>query len=256
MPTAGDGGPAAGRAAAGSAYRFAALLLYRPLRSTTVRDYRGEEHLPRQGGVVLASNHLSWFDPLAVALMCWEVGRPARFLAKDGVFKIPGLGPFLRSAGQIPVVRDSAEAVVSFHAAVSAVRAGEVVVVFPESTITRDPDLWPMQAKTGAVRIAAAAGAPLLPVTIWGSQRIMPYGTRVPRLPSRETLSVWLGGPVDVSDVDPENPTMRALHTATTRLMDTIADTLAVIRDEPRPAGRYNPRTGTRLGGGSETSRS
>lgn len=230
----------------GGAYRFAAFLLYRPMLALTVRDFRGAEHLPATGGVVIAANHLSWFDPLAVALLCWQAGRPARFLAKDGVFRVPGLGPFLRSAGQIPVVRGSADAVKSFHAAVDAARTGEVVVVFPEATITRDPQLWPMQAKTGAVRIAASAGVPLLPVTIWGSQWILPYGAYVPRLPARRTLSVRMGPPVDLSDVDPTAPTMDALLRSTDRLMDTLTATLAEIRGEPQPRGRFNKRTGTR----------
>lgn len=234
------------RVKVGWAYRVAAFLLYRPILTSTVRDYRGAGHLPATGGVVIAANHLSWFDPLAVALLCWEAGRPARFLAKDGVFKVPGLGPFLRSAGQIPVVRGSADAVKSFHAAVEAARAGEVVVVFPEATITRDPELWPMQAKTGAVRIAATAGVPLLPVALWGSQWILPYGTYLPRLPARRTLSLRMGPPVDLNGINPTVPTMDELLATTTRVMDTITTMLADIRGEPRPAGRFNPRTGTR----------
>ena len=125
-------------------------------------------------------NHISHVDPLTAAHFVYDHGRIPRYLAKSGLFKNKALGAFLRGAGQIPVERLSKNADGAYDAAVAAVRAGECVVVYPEGTITRDPDLWPMTGKSGAARIALATGCPVIPVGQWGAQELLPPYTKTP----------------------------------------------------------------------------
>jgi len=180
-------------------YRLAALLLRRPLIVLTKRDWSGAEHLPRQGGCVAVTNHVSHFDPLSFAHFLYDNGRLPRFLGKEAIFRVPVIGTILRGAGQIPVYRESADATKAYTAAVDAVRAGECVAIYPEATITRDPGLWPMTGKTGAARVALVTGAPVIPVAQWGPQDVLyPYGKRLRLLP-RKTMHLRAGPPVDLS---------------------------------------------------------
>ena len=126
-----------------------AVAIIKPtLLATTRREWiAGQENFPTDGGFVIALNHLSHVDPLTAALLVYDHGRIPRYLAKSGLFKNKALGFFLRAAGQIPVQRETADAVGAYAAAVAAVRRGECVIIYPEATITRDPDLWPMRAR-------------------------------------------------------------------------------------------------------------
>src|SRR5690606_26072419 len=128
-------------------------------------------------------------------------GRPPRYLAKEAVFRVPVVGRIIKGAGQIPVYRETVDAARSVRDAVAAVEAGECVVVYPEGTITRDPELWPMTGKTGAARIALTTGAPVIPLGMWGAQDVMPpYRARLRLLP-RKTMRVIAGEPVDLDDL-------------------------------------------------------
>ena len=180
----------------GLSFRFAVSVLKPPLTVFTRRDWQGSQWL-RQGirpaTAVVAANHLSWFDPLPMAHLLWDNGRPPRFLGKESVFKVPLVGQLLLNCGQIPVYRDTDGAADSVRAAVAAVEAGEAVVVYPEGTITRDPELWPMSAKTGAARIALLGNVPVVPVAQWGPQRVMrPYVKEFNVLPPK-TMHMRVG---------------------------------------------------------------
>lgn len=199
------------------------------------RDWRGADKLP-QGGFVLAPNHVSHLDPLFISHFMVDNGVVPRFLAKDTLFDVPVVGSIVTNAEQIPVYRGSAGAAQSLRAAEQAVREGKSVTIYPEGTITRDPDAWPMTGRTGAVRVALATGAPLVPMAQWGAQQILwPY-TKVPKLFPRKTIRVRIGDPVDLSDLRDEPLTEAVLHEATNRLMDTLTDMLVEIRGE-RPTG-------------------
>jgi 1-acyl-sn-glycerol-3-phosphate acyltransferase len=214
-----------------------------PLRLLTRRDWRGAEHLPRAGGCVIAVNHISEFDPLTVGHFVYDNGRLPRFLGKAEVFKIPVIGRLLRSAGQIPVYRQSQDAAMAFSAAVSAVQAGRCVIVYPEGTITRDPGLWPMVGKTGAARIVMSTGCPLIPVAQWGAHQLLrPYDWRLRLLP-RKLMQVRAGPPVDLRDLADEPVTSELLATATERVMAAITQQLAEIRGEPAPLTRFDPKS-------------
>ena len=223
----------------GWGFRVAVFLLWLPMQLLTKRDWQGIEHLEADpGGIIVAPNHTSWFDPLVVAHMLWSVDRPPRFLAKESVFRVPIMGPIITSAGQVRVYRETAEAADAVRDAVTAVERGECIVVYPEGTITRDPELWPMQGKTGAARIALATGRPLLPLAQWGAQEVMAPYRRQFRLLPRKTMHVRIGRPIDLTDLTDRPLDADTLHIATNRLMDAMTDLLADIRHESPPKER------------------
>jgi 1-acyl-sn-glycerol-3-phosphate acyltransferase len=226
----------------GWAYGLCIALVEPVLVLFTRRRWHGGENIPETGGCVLAANHISHIDPLTFAHFVYGYGRLCRFLTKSEMFEVPGVGRIVRSAKQIPVYRLTTDASLSFSAAVDAVRAGECVVVYPEGTITRQPDLWPMTGKTGAARIALAAGVPVIPVAQWGANHILaPYGRR-PHLLPRKTISVSAGPPVALDDLRAQPLTPEVLRVATDRIMDDITRQLEGIRGERAPAERYDPR--------------
>jgi 1-acyl-sn-glycerol-3-phosphate acyltransferase len=206
----------------------------------TKRDWRGAEKLETDGaGIIVVTNHISWFDPLTIALILWNSDRPPRFLAKESVFRVPVVGSVITSAGQIKVYRETANAVDAVRDAISAVEAGECVVVYPEGTITRDPDLWPMEGKTGAARIALATGRPVFPVAMWGPQEVMrPYRKEF-RIFPRKTMRVRVGDPVDLSAFAGRELDADTLHAASDRIMDALTAELAEIRKESAPTHRF-----------------
>jgi 1-acyl-sn-glycerol-3-phosphate acyltransferase len=134
----------------------------------------GAEHVPTVGGAVLASNHVSYLDFTFCGLPAYPNKRLVRFMAKDAVFKHPISGPLMRGMHHIPV--DRAAGAAAFDSAVSALKAGEIVGVFPEATISRSFQL--KEFKTGAARMAVAADVPLIPMALWGGQRIYTKGHR------------------------------------------------------------------------------
>jgi 1-acyl-sn-glycerol-3-phosphate acyltransferase len=217
------------------------------MTALTKRDWHGEQWLRQEyrptDGIVVVSNHISWFDPIALAHIMWNNGRPPRFLAKEVLFHAPLVGAIVSNAGQIPVYRETDVAGDSVRAAVEAVQDGEAVVVYPEGTITRDPDLWPMTGKTGAARIALLAGVPVIPIAQWGAQDVMaPYAKEFKMIPPKR-MSMRVGPPVPLDDLRGEELTGEVLQRATTRIMDELTGLLEQIRGENAPAERLDFRT-------------
>jgi 1-acyl-sn-glycerol-3-phosphate acyltransferase len=223
-------------------YRLAERLLRPPLTALTRRDWRGAENLPALSGFVACSNHISHVDPLTLAHFLFDNGCPPRFLAKQALFEVPVLGRIVAGAGQIPVKRGSADAGRSLEAAVEAVRAGECVAVYPEGTLTRDPDLWPMAGRTGAARIALTTGAPVVPLAQWGAQELLePYGKRL-HVFRHPLVHVWAGPPVDLSPWQGRVLDAAVLAEATEAILAAITRLLEGIRGQRAPAERWDPR--------------
>ena len=224
----------------GVSYRVAEVILWPPFMALTRRDWRGTANLGRHGeGIIVAPNHISFLDPLVMAHFLHDNGRPPRFMGKQSVFEIPLAGQLIRGAGQIPVSRDK-DPHKALAAAEAAVRSGECLVMYPEGTITRDPDTWPMSGKTGALRVALETGAPLIPVAQWGANRIMPpYTTQMHVLPPK-TIQVTAGPPLDIEDLRGRPLTKTLLEEGTDRLMDAITGLLEEIRGERAPAQRLD----------------
>jgi 1-acyl-sn-glycerol-3-phosphate acyltransferase len=136
------------------------------------------------------------------------------------------------------VYRETADASSAVRDALAALAAGDCVVVYPEGTITRDPDLWPMSAKTGAVRLALMSGTPLVPMVQWGAHEVMgPYRKELKLLP-RKTMRIRFGAPLDLSDLQGRPVDAATLAVASDRLMDAITAMLAEIRQQEPPATR------------------
>jgi len=212
----------------------------------TKKDWQGEDWLRREyppsDGIVVVTNHISWFDPIPLAHVLWNNGRAPRFLAKEAIFRVPFVGMIVSKARQIPVYREYDVAADSVRAAIDAVRDGEAVVVYPEGTITRDPDLWPMTGRTGAARIALAAGVPVIPIAQWGPQDVMgPYVKEFKLIPPKQ-MHMRVGPPVELDDLRGLEMTSEVLATATTRIMDEITSLLEEIRGEHAPAQRLDFR--------------
>jgi 1-acyl-sn-glycerol-3-phosphate acyltransferase len=232
---------------AGFWWRFIVGIVKPFLLVFTKRDWRDRQNLPRTGGVVVVANHISHFDPLTLGHFLHEGGRIPRYLAKASLFRIPVFGSIITSAGQIPVQRDSADAAHAFQAAVDAVERGESVVFYPEGTITRDPELWPMTGKTGAARVALLTGRPVIPIAQWGPQEVFPpyQGKRLRLLP-RKTMRLKAGPPVDLGAYRDQPLTNDLLQDATETIMAAIADALGELRDQEPPKELYDHRKGTR----------
>lgn len=224
------------------AFRAAAVVLKPLLIAIGRRDWRHGDRIPRTGGVVVAVNHISKIDPLMLSHLMYNHHRLPRFLAKDGLFRVKVLGELMYSWGQIPVAREGSDATVAFAAAVEAVENGEAVMFYPEGSITRDPDGWPMRGKTGAARVALMSGAPVIPIGQWGAQDTLPaYSHKLSLLP-RHVAHYNVGDPVDLDDLRGREITVAVLHEATDRIMAAITDLVAEIRGEVAPAGRFDPR--------------
>jgi 1-acyl-sn-glycerol-3-phosphate acyltransferase len=172
----------------------------------------------------------------------WKLGRMPRYLTKASLFRVPVLGWFLRKSGQIPVERAG---VVRGRDPLSAGRLlaekGLAVVIYPEGSLTRDPGMWPMRGKTGAVRMALEANIPLIPVAHWGAQQILPrYAKRISFFP-RKTVRIKVGDPLDLSAFKDRGLDSSVLNEATRLLMDAIAALLADLRGEAAPQQRWDP---------------
>ncbi|WP_322920631.1 lysophospholipid acyltransferase family protein [Nocardioides renjunii] len=202
----------------------------------------GTEHVPREGGVLLAFNHVSYLDFIYGGLAANPSGRLVRFMAKREIFDHAVGGPVMRSMHHIEV--DRGEGIASFHTAVERLRAGDAVGIFPEATISRSMEL--KELKTGAVRIAAAAGVPVLPVILWGTQRMMTKDH--PRDFSRgKTIAIRVGKPLHPTGDDPvaETAVLRA------RMVELLAETVRAYPAAEQPPGAW--WVPASMGGGAPT---
>ncbi|HEX8094216.1 lysophospholipid acyltransferase family protein [Jatrophihabitans sp.] len=221
--------------------RLAVVLVYPLITLLFRRRWVGLDRIPATGPAIVAVNHISYADPLIFARFIWDAGRVPRYLAKASLFTLPfPLGRIVTGAGQIPVHRETADAAQALHGAVEALGRGEVVLIYPEGTVTRDPGFWPMQAKTGVARLALLApGVPVVPVGQWGAQHFLDvYARRFRPLP-RKRITIRAGEPVDLSEFAGSAPSSAVLHQMTDRIMVAIRDQVAEIRGEQPPAEFY-----------------
>lgn len=227
-------------------YAAAAAIVRPSMRLLTRQQWLHTERLPKTGAIVVA-NHISEFDPVDMAHMVYNQGLVPTFLAKAELWKVAPLSPILKGLRQIPVERGG-DAAKSLDTAREVLAEGGVIIVYPEGTVTRDPDGWPMTGRPGAVRLALQTGAPLVPVGQWGTQEVLPYKGKPAPFP-RKRLRLSVGEPVDLSDLRGDRPTRDDLKVGTDRMMDALTALVAELRGEQPPAGRWDMRTGRREGG-------
>jgi 1-acyl-sn-glycerol-3-phosphate acyltransferase len=221
---------------------FTVTVLRVLLRLVMKHEWQGREYFPRTGGVILAPNHMSYADWPTVALFSDAYGhRFPVFMIKSPIFKVPFVGHLLYKVGELPVYRDRSDAGLVLRKAEEALRAGACVIVYPEGTATRDPDLWPMVGKTGAARLALTTGVPVIPIAHWGAQFILPYGSKRPHLFPRRTVRMVAGPAVDLSKYQGQRLSASTLRDATADIMADITALLATIRQQTPPAVPYDP---------------
>ncbi|MDQ6715223.1 MAG: 1-acyl-sn-glycerol-3-phosphate acyltransferase [Actinomycetota bacterium] len=203
----------------------------------------GAEHVPRAGGAVMVINHTGYMDFTYAGFAARPAGRYVRFMAKDSVFRHKVSGPLMRAMKHIPVDRSAGAA--SYAHAVRSLRAGAIVGVFPEATISRSFELKAF--KNGAARMAQEAGVPMLPVVMWGSQRVWTKGHPKRLGRTNVPISIAVGEPVPV-------PPGESIDEATATIRDVMTGMLHALQEE------YEPLTGddlaflpARLGGTAPT---
>ena len=226
--------------------RFAVTTVKPTMQVLTRRTWAGMEHIPAEGGVIIVVNHISHADPLAVAHYIYDAGRWPSFLAKASLFGVPVLGYLLRANHQIPVRRGTTDAVKALEAARAGVRDGVAVVIYPEGTTTREPDLWPMRGKTGAARLWLDTRAPMIPIVMWGPERIYDPRTSKLRLLPRADVTIVAGEPIDLSAWDGAQPSAQTLNEITEHIMLHLRDMLVEIRGGTPPP-LWTPRQDSRL---------
>ena len=217
-------------------WRRLTVMLVKPVLTVmTRRDWRGMERIPQQGPAILVANHNSHADPLVLAHYVYDAGRWPRFLAKSTLFDITVIGPLLKAVDQTPVYRGTADAGAALDAAVSTIKAGHVVLIYPEGTTTKEPDLWPMRGKTGVARLWLTTGAPVVPIVTWGSATLFDPRARKLRPVPRTPVTVVTGLPIDLSAWEGRSPTVATLQEITEHIMLTLRDMLAEIRGGTPP---------------------
>lgn len=215
---------------AGFWIRLCVVVLY-PLDSLFFKiRWHHLERMPEHGGVLVAVNHISQADTACMARLIWQSGRIPRFLIKSGVFNVFLIGRVMRGAGQLPVHRASDQAADSLRDAERALRDGQCVIIYPEGTITRNPDYSPMTAKTGVARLALnCPDVPLIPVGQWGAQRTLARGGKFRPFP-RNRHEASLGEPIDLSRYRGVEQTAEVLREVTDVIMAAISKQVDEVR--------------------------
>ncbi len=186
----------------------------------------GLANIPQNGPAILAFNHIAYLDAFAASYVVDAAGRRPRFLAKSDLFEDKRIAWILKGSGQIKVQRGTRHAPVALDDAYRALERGEIVVVFPEGTITTDPDLYPMTGKTGVARLALVTGAPLIPCALWGTANVWPKGY-AKRWRPRQDVVMRIGTPLEVSGDERSTADWRAV---TAQVMDEVSVLVAGLR--------------------------
>ena len=185
-------------------------------------DITGVEHLPKEGAAIVVGNHRSYFDPMAMGLALAKRGRPVRFLGKKEVFDAPIVGQLARAMGGIRVERGTGSDE-PLAAAALALEAGEMVAMMPEGTIPRGKAFFNpvLKGRWGAARLAAMTGAPVIPVGLWGTEKVWPRSERLPNvlaLRNPPTVTIRIGRPVEGLIGDPDKDTKKIMKAITALL--------------------------------------
>lgn len=219
-------------------YLLAKVILKPWLRMWFRWTVEGLENIPKRGPAIIACNHIAYLDPLVLGFLIDNAGRHPRFLTKSELFQDRRIAWILRGAKQIEVRRGTKAAPMALEHALAALAEGECIAVFPEGTVTTDPDLKMMPARTGAARLALNSTAPVVPGALWGTQNVWPKGYGKNWRPTQRILARF-GAPF-VARGDPSAP--RDWESTNREIADRISGLLAELRplvpDRRRPAAR------------------
>jgi len=205
-------------------------------------EVTGTENLPNAGGYVLAANHVTTLDALAVAyMMYFRLHRAPHFLAKEGLFRTPIVGPVLLACGQIPVFRSGRNNTDPMQSAYDVLNAGHTIGIFPEGTLTREPNQWPMRARTGAIRLSLETGVPIIPVGQWGTEAVMDtYSSKIRPKPWHK-VRIVIGKPISMDPYKDKKISTEDLVELSDQVMVEITKIVEELRGEKAPAKRFVP---------------
>lgn len=226
-----------------TAFKFWTKVLIPLLNLIVGHKWSGQENIPKSGPIIVVSNHVSYLDVLVLTHYLWRAGRAPRYLGKEGVFKVPVVGRVLIAAGQVPVKRETSDARYALHHAIELLKAGHCIGGYPEGTLTRDPNGWPMVAKTGFARLAIITKTPIVPIAQWGIHEVMPTYEKKLRIFPRKTSTLVAGKPLDFSQWYGKEGDPQALKEATAYLMDVLTSMVEELRGEKRPPIVFDPHT-------------
>jgi 1-acyl-sn-glycerol-3-phosphate acyltransferase len=256
----GAGGPAHGRASGARTIRRRAkekgnawikvceIALFPLTHLLGRRRFVGAQRIPQRGAALIVANHISHIDPIFDVVYVRETGRLPHVLAKASLWKIPLIGKVLTHTQQIPVERGNGAGQKALAAATDVLAEGGVVVIYPEGTVTKDPDMWPMRPRAGVAALALSGDFPVIPVAHWGSNHVYTSygkGRRFKPLP-RKDVHVVAGEPIDLSAWRGQPIDNRAIRDVSHLIMERIAQMVAELRDEEAPAALFNPKTANR----------
>lgn len=223
------------------AFTVCARILIPILNSISKPDWQGAENIPASGPAIVASNHISYSDVFFLSQFLFLNGRAPRYIGKKSLFEIPLIGRILYAAEQIPVDRESGDASKALDHAIASLKAGHLIGVYPEGTLTRDENLWPMVGKTGIARLAIMTQMPVIPVVAWGPQKVLsPYSKKLHLWP-RTKIIFRAGTPIDLSPWYGKFEDQAALVEATAHVMKTLTVMLEEIRGEKAPEFPFDP---------------
>lgn len=205
-------------------------------------EVTGTENLPKTGGYVLAANHVTTLDALAVAyMMYFRLHRAPHFLAKEGLFRTPIVGPVLLACGQIPVFRSGRNNTDPMQSAYDVLNAGHIIGIFPEGTLTREPNQWPMRARTGAIRLSLETGVPIIPVGQWGTEAVMEtYSSKIRPKPWHK-VRIVIGKPISMDPYKDKKMSTEDLVELSDQVMVEITNLVEELRGEKAPVKRFVP---------------
>ena len=223
-------------------FKFGASIVIPILNLISKKVWKGGENIPKSGPMIAVCNHISYLDPLTFTHFLYRNGRAPRYLGKASLFRLPIIGHILKGAGQIPVERETTDANRALHHAVAFLKAGHCLGVYPEGTLTRDADIWPMKGKTGVARLAIITKTKITPCAQWGAQEIIPpYSKKIKFFP-RTKVFVTAGEPFDLSNWYGKEDDPAALEEATEFVMNKITSLLMTMRSGHPPQVRFDPK--------------
>lgn len=197
---------------------------------------RKNSELPSEGPFIISPNHYSEIDPIVIGVAVWKLGRVPRFLAKASLFRVPVLGWLMTFSGQIPVERKSGRSAGDpLEKLKGLVAEREGIIVYPEGTLTKDPEMWPMEGKSGALRLALEENVPIYPAAHWGTQNWMGRYAKKIRVFPRTPIEVIVGKPLDLSKYQGQSLSSELLREATNELMKEIASLVGELRNQKPP---------------------
>ncbi|MGW0892258.1 lysophospholipid acyltransferase family protein [Saccharopolyspora sp. NPDC002578] len=220
--------------------RLAAVVFY-PLTALLSRvRVHGLENIPATGPALLVLNHVSHLDPLYDAVTVHRAARVPRFMAKNTLWNVPVLRNVLNGVEQIPVFRQTADARKSLEAAHDALEAGKIVIIYPDGTVTKDPEGWPMSPKPGVARLAVEHDVPIVPAARWGTRDVYDHYEKKFRPFPRKTVHVRIGEPLDLSEYRDAPADAPVLRTVSELAMSRVRELLGDIREQQPPGEFYS----------------